>query len=71
MKRVTIDIRGKASLWAVESLATTEEIAAMRADGLEVHELVNSGPEWIADLGLTRPWCILQDIWNFKNPFGR
>jgi hypothetical protein len=26
-------------------------------------------PIWIAMLGLTKPYCFLQDCFNFKNPF--
>lgn len=39
------------------------------ADGLLIDEVVNTVPVWIADLGLVRPWCCLQDLFHFKNPW--
>lgn len=45
-------------------------IPEWEADGLEVWEVCNVVPLWVASLGLTRAWCFAQDIFNFKNPWG-
>jgi hypothetical protein len=36
---------------------------------LEVHDVINTIPVWVAGLGMTRVWCFAQDLFNFKNPF--
>lgn len=36
-----------------------------RADGLEVYEVCNVVPVWVQRLGLTRPWCRVQDAWRW------
>lgn len=41
----------------------------MRSDGLNIIVPENIIPAWVVDAGLLRPWCFLQDLWNFKNPF--
>jgi hypothetical protein len=69
MPRATIEVRGKRSSWGVDWQASQAQIDAMRADGIDVGIVANSIPEWVVDIGLARPWCFFQDIWNFKNPF--
>jgi hypothetical protein len=62
----SIEIRGRDKQWAPNFHASKAEIEAMRADGIEVVEIVNTGPAWIADMGLLRVWCSVQNIWNFN-----
>ena len=69
MPKASIEIRGKEHTWGVDWDAPQCQIDDMRADGIEVHEIENSMPFWVVDIGLARPWCFFQDIWNFKNPF--
>ena len=64
-----IEVRGKRSGWCVAWHASKEQIEDMRADGLEVGIVENIVPAWVAEAGLARPWCFVQDLWNFKNPF--
>lgn len=40
-----------------------------RSEGLDIWEVVNTVPMWVVDLGMVRPWCFVQDIIHFKNPF--
>jgi hypothetical protein len=68
MPRATIEVRGKRSSWDVAWQASKAQIDAMRADGIDVGIVANSIPEWVVDIGLARPWCFFQDIWNLKNP---
>lgn len=69
MPRASIEIRGKTSSWGVDWDAPQSQIDGMREDGIDVSIVENSIPMWVVDLGLLRPWCFLQDIWNLKNPF--
>ena len=69
MPRASIEIRGKHSTWGVDWDAPQSQIDGMREDGIDVYIIENSIPVWIVDLGLLRPWCFFQDIWNLKNPF--
>ncbi len=57
-----VTVRGKTSEWS--AYVTESQAKAMREDGLEVFEVVNTIPAIIATLGLSRPWCFLQDVWN-------
>jgi hypothetical protein len=68
-KSVTLSVRGKRSEWAIDCHMSQGQIDAMNEDGIEVFELHHSIPMWAVDLGLTRPWCFVQDVFNFRNPF--
>lgn len=41
-----------------------------QARGIEIYPLHNVIPEWVVNIGMTKPWCFMQDIFNFKNPWG-
>ena len=68
-KLYSIAIKGKQNLWSFEVYLDPKYISDYRDDGLEVNEIINIIPVWAVDLGLTRPWCFVQDVFNFKNPF--
>ena len=68
-KRLTITVRGKEKAWSFETIGDTKYLNDWRADGLEIDELCNTIPGWAVNVGLTRPWCFCQDVFNFKNPF--
>lgn len=67
--RCVVDVRGKGSEWGIPADLSKESIEAVRADGVNIIVPENIIPGWVVDLGFTRPWCFLQDLWNFKNPF--
>ncbi len=67
--KASVIVRGKASEWGIPCDLSREAVTDMRADGLEVIVPENTFPMWVADCGLARPWCFIQDLWNFKNPF--
>lgn len=69
MSHFTVTVRGKMSEWSVR--VPPEQAAAMREDGFEVHEIVNTIPEWVVNVGLQRIWCAAQDIWNWPSTWGR
>jgi hypothetical protein len=68
-KRYALTVRGDRSTWSFEILARPQHVEDWRRDGLEVDELLNVIPAWAVDLGLTRIWCFVQDVFHFKNPF--
>jgi len=49
----------------------TKYLQEWRDAGLQIDEVVNTIPEWVVDMGLLRPWCFMQDVFNFKNPWGK
>lgn len=65
-KLYSITIRGKQHTWSFDCFVNPEFVDEWRADGIEIDEMVNTIPEWVADLGLSGVWCFLQDLWNFK-----
>ena len=68
-KNMSVTIRGKKSTWNVNGFMPDEQIEAMREDGIELSEVINTIPVWVVEIGLLRPWCFLEDILNFRNPF--
>lgn len=68
-RRVTLSVRGKAHEWAIDCDMKQDQIDAMTADGIEVGIVHHSVPMWAVDLGLLRPWCFVQNVFNFRNPF--
>ena len=59
-------VRGDAKSWGIETYITEATATDWRADGLDVEEVVNTIPAWVVGAGLTRPWCWLQDLLNFR-----
>lgn len=62
MSRFITTIRGHEHEWRVE--VSEDSVEDMRADGIEVLEIVNSIPAWAMDAGLGRVWMLTQDIWD-------
>lgn len=69
--RACVIVRGKSSEWMIDSDLSKQSISDMRDDGLEVILPENSIPAWVVSAGLLVPFCFLQNLWNFKNPFRR
>ena len=68
-KMLMIEVRGKDKRWSFAFYGDPRYLAEWRADGLEVNEVANVIPAWVAGLGLARPWCFVQDVINLRNPF--
>lgn len=69
-KLLSITVRGNGYAWDFEFMGDPAYIAEWRADGLEISEVVNVIPEWVVNVGLLKPWCFMQDLLGFKNPWG-
>ena len=70
-KLLSIEVRGKHHNWSFNFYADPKYIEEWRADGLEIGEICNTIPTWVVDIGLVRPWCFMQDVFNFKNPWSK
>jgi hypothetical protein len=70
MKReMAVTVRGKQHEWSFHFDGDPKYLQEWRDDGIEVYEIYNSIPMWVADAELTRIWCFVQDCFNFRNPF--
>jgi len=71
MKKRVVTVRGKRSEWGIPTYASDEAVSDWEADGLEVITPLYEIPEWIVGAGLLRPYCILIDLWNLRNPWAK
>lgn len=65
-KLLSLEVRGAEKDWSFEFYGDPKYLEDWREDGLEINEVMNTIPEWVADLGLTKIWCFFQDLFNFK-----
>lgn len=70
-KLLTLSVQGATKTYSLTVIADPQYLDEWQQDGLEIYELVNTIPVWVADLGLVRPYCFVQDILNFKNPLSK
>jgi hypothetical protein len=68
-KLLCVTVKGKNHTWGFHTYMDPKHIPEWTADGLDIVLLENTIPMWVAQYGLVKQWCFLQDIWNFKNPF--
>ena len=66
MKRMSVVVRGDRKTWGFTFLGDPAHLQEWRADGLDVCVIENSIPEWAVRFGLTRLYCFVQDVLNFK-----
>lgn len=72
MKRhYSVVVRGNWKTWSFDVSAEPEHVEQWREDGLEVDEVLNTIPVWVAKMGLTRAWCFLQDLWHLRFSWSR
>lgn len=65
-KLLSIEVKGKTKEWSFSFYGNPKYLDEWRKDGLEINEVINSVPELINDIGLTRLWIFLQDLFNFR-----
>lgn len=68
-KLLELTVYGARKRWSFTFSGDPAFLDDWRADGLDVTEVENIIPAWIARAGLTRPWCFIQDLLNFKSPW--
>ena len=70
-KLYALTVKGRQHTWSFNVRIDPQFVEEWRADGLEIDEVCNTIPVWVADLGMVRVWCFLQDCFYFKYPFKR
>lgn len=61
-----ITVRGKSGAeYSFNFKGQPEHLEGWLQEGFEINELLNSIPVWAQQIGLTRPWCAVQDAWNW------
>lgn len=68
-KLMMVNVRGVSKKWGFAFYGDPQYLKEWQADGVDVFLAENVIPAWVADLGLVRPWCFLQDLFNLRNPF--
>lgn len=63
--RVLLTVRGRSGArYSFVCDADKAHLDEWRAEGLDVAEVGNVIPFWVAQLGLVRLWCRAQDLWR-------
>lgn len=65
-KLLSITVKGKSHTWSFNFYGDDKYLDQWRDDGLDIDEVVNVIPEQIAAFRLTKIYCFLQDMFNFK-----
>jgi hypothetical protein len=68
MPRYMIDVRGDRDEWGI--FVPERMVAGLRADGIDVKEVVNVIPYWLPSWAV-HPWCRAQDIWDWPSRWWR
>lgn len=68
-KRMQVVVMGRQGKWAFSFYGDPADLPTWQADGLEVMVVENTISLWAVECGLTRLWCFVQDVLNFRNPF--
>ena len=63
---MTVVVKGKEYEWSFYTYQDPKFMDEWLEDEVEIYEVVNTIPSWVADFGLVKPWCLLQDLFNFK-----
>lgn len=69
-QRLSITVRGKQKTWNFHFEGNPKYLHDWRDDGLEIHEVHNTIPDWLPS-SFIRAWCFIQDCFYFRNPFAR
>lgn len=67
-KLLMITVNGKQHRWSFLTYADPQYLQEWWDDELEIFQVSHVIPAWLPAWAF-RPWCIAQDIFNFKNPW--
>lgn len=65
-KLYSLEIQGKTKTWSFNFYGDTKYLDEWREDGLHIDEVLNTIPEWAVNIGLTKVWIFIQDVFNFR-----
>lgn len=63
-------VKGREKRWIVY-FDSEEQARDMDEDGFDVIEIYNVVPAWAQRLGLTRIWCLAQNLWDLPSAIWR
>lgn len=64
-----IVVKGRTKTYAFNFVGDPKHIPEWQSQGLDIEEVLNTVPEWVVSIGLTKPWCRAQDIWRWLRIF--
>jgi hypothetical protein len=63
MKKVLgITIQGKTKQWNFQTVGDEKYLKEWQDDGIEIHEIINTVPEWVVMAGLDKIWYFFQNL---------
>lgn len=65
-KLLSITVQGKNHKYSFNFYGNMDDVKTWRDEGLEIDVIENTVPVWIVNMGLTKIWCKMQDVFNFK-----
>ena len=69
-KLMSIEVVGKSGhAFSFNFYGNQKYIDEWLQEGFVITRIENVIPSWIVDLGLTKQFVFMQDLFNFKNPF--
>jgi hypothetical protein len=69
-RTMSINVRGKSgATYGFLFSGDPKHLDEWRADGLDIDEVSNTVPVWVARLGATSAWCRVQDVWQWLRLF--
>lgn len=64
-----IIVRGHEHEWTFDVQIDPKYLAEIQADGVEIHKIEYTIPEWVVSAGLSGVWMFLCDCFHARNPF--
>tara|TARA_R110000772_G_scaffold67618_2_gene150136 strand:- start:1880 stop:2107 length:228 start_codon:yes stop_codon:yes gene_type:complete len=70
-KMCALKVKVDEGAYSFNVLVDTKYLKEWNDAGIDIHELINTVPVFIANRGKIAIiiWCFFQDLFNFKNPF--
>lgn len=65
-KLMSITVSGKINQYCFHFYGRPQDLEKWREEGLQIEMVENTIPAWAVKIGLSRIWCKMQDIFNFK-----
>ena len=62
----SITVKGDKHLWGFNCWLDPQYLDEWLEDGLEITEIHNTIPMWVVEMGMMKPWCFMQDLFNFR-----
>ena len=70
-RRLSIHVKGHTRNYSFDFYQDPKHIPEWSSQGLDVREVLNTCPEWVAEWRIVRIWFFFQDVLQFKNPWSK